>query len=160
MAQVLMRLAVTTTVALTGYSSVEAPGVARWGVDPWPGDRPIVGITAACPVAWKGHLVCLDGAQVPGYEGLICRLCQDTGAYDYLPYKQPVGDMTTLPHIDLFVGSDPQPATLIGVRPVDAWVSREPYPPECFYPANDMLLTYPADLTYDLKWCQPYGDLR
>lgn len=126
MSQVITALAITTTVALTGYSGTESPGIARWT-----GVEPVKGQTVACPVAWKGRLVCL--------EGYGCRLCEDTGAFDYLRVAG-----ASSPHVDLYVGEDPAPATRLGVRVVRARVSAAPFPPSCFRPEPD----------YAAKWCR------
>lgn len=76
----------------------------RWqGQARWTGQPPVVGVTVACPVAWRGEKVYIEGIGV--------RWCEDTGRDDYIDGQ---------PHIDVFMNSR-QEALNHGIQQLRVW---------------------------------------
>lgn len=77
---------------------------ARWGrVSRWTGTEPIVGTSAACPVAWRGEKVYIENYGV--------RWCEDTPRDDYINEK---------PHLDVYMNSREE-ALNHGIQTLHVW---------------------------------------
>lgn len=77
---------------------------ARWNhTARWTGQPPIVGVTVACPVAWRGEKVYIENYGV--------RWCEDTPRDDYINGKL---------HFDIYLGSR-QEALNHGIRELRVW---------------------------------------
>lgn len=83
-------------MVLTAYSPETAYGLTRWTER-----KPEVGVTAACPVAWKMRRVYI--------RGFGWRVCEDTPARDTL---------FGLSHVDIFMPSRER-ALEVGIRALE-----------------------------------------
>lgn len=92
---------------VTAYSPATVD--ARWGgVARWTGEPPVVGHTAACPVAWKEQWI-----YVQNYGW---RRCDDTSATEWY------GDSV---HVDLYLESH-QEALNHGIQTLRVWKAKLP----------------------------------
>lgn len=89
----LLALMAPETAVTTAYSTESSGGVARWT-----GELPALGVTVACPVAWRGEWLVIDGV------GL--RRCEDTGRWDWWDSGEIcgcLGEHDGAPHVDIFM---------------------------------------------------------
>lgn len=103
LAPYLAKFALTVYLAIVSAYAPETVD-SRWqGQARWTGQPPVVGQTAACPVAWRGEKVYIETIGV--------RWCHDTPKDDYIDGKF---------HFDIYLGSK-QEALNHGIRELRVW---------------------------------------